>query len=150
MHGATYLGDAFLLIGICIVGAFYSFKNNEQKIANAFMAAIIGIAVNGILKEFLHRTRPDTLYVTLMQFKSYSFPSHHAFGSVVVYGLLGYLAFKRFPAPFGFITLSALSTLAFLIGISRVYIGAHFPTDVLAGWILGGFCLFIIIRYVLR
>lgn len=91
-------------------------------------------------KLLTHRQRPDTLFVQNMHFKRFSFPSGHAYGSLLVYGFLAHLA-SSLP-----IYLAA-GTVVFLIGLSRLYLGAHFPSDVVGGWLMAGWALAIVIVY---
>lgn len=108
-------------------------------------AALGAMLINTLLKHFVHRTRPDTLYVSRMYFKSSSFPSGHAFGGIVVFGLLAYIAAHYITEPWGGIAAALLALLIASIGLSRIYLGAHYPTDVLAGWTFGGLLLWFII-----
>ncbi len=68
---------------------------------------------------------------------------------MITYGLLAYIAIKLLPQPWGIVVATLCGLLIALIGISRVYLGAHFPSDVLAGWALGAAALFVII-FVIR
>jgi undecaprenyl-diphosphatase len=149
MSSASAAGDP-IAVGVVASSAFISFRIvNDKRIAMTFVWAIVGIMLSSLLKMFLHRTRPDTLYVTMMRFKSYSFPSGHTFGSTVTYGLLGYQALKHMALPFGILILAGFFTMIIIIGISRVYLGAHFPSDVIGGWLLGAIWLSLIINVVL-
>jgi undecaprenyl-diphosphatase len=149
-NSITVLGDPVVVVVIAVIGAFTAFKQHHSLIGKAFIATIVASAINGgLLKSFIHRTRPDTIYVTNMRFDSFSFPSGHSFGSMVVYGLLAYLAAKYLPHPWNIFSIIVASVLIFLIGVSRVYLGAHFPTDVIGGWILGLFVLWLIVKYIL-
>ena len=123
------IGIIFLLLIV-----FSLLTSNDQL----FRAALIGIALSPVaeISKFISkRRRPETLYVERMMFKTYSFPSGHSYISVLVFGFLAALAFLTLPN--GYIITIVLSALAITVGISRVYLGAHFPSDVLAGWILG-------------
>ncbi len=97
------------------------------------VAVLLAVPVASILKLFFRRQRPPTVYAEAMKIKSYSFPSSHAYtaalgcGYLIGAGLTG-----------GAMAISAvLVALVLVIGISRVHIGAHYPSDVIAGWLLG-------------
>jgi undecaprenyl-diphosphatase len=100
-------------------------------------ATVGGLGVMHLLKALVNRPRPD-LVPHLSHVATTSFPSGHAMLSAVVYLTLGamltrFVEDRRLKS---FILLVAL-LLTFLIGVSRVYLGVHYPTDVLAGWTAG-------------
>lgn len=150
MHGVTHLGDPSVLISIGATIFISAIWQKKPNLVNAMVLVAVASIFNAGLKAVLHRTRPDTLYVTAMKFKSYSFPSGHAFGAMIVYGLLAYLAYLHLPSPWNWICAGLLAMIIFLVGVSRVYVGAHFPTDVLAGWLLAFILLLLIIKTTLR
>lgn len=80
-----------------------------------------------------------------MVLETYSFPSGHAASSVVIFGLIALIAWHLLPQPYASIAVGLLVALIVLIGISRVYLGAHYATDVLVGWLVGAVGLAIII-----
>src|SRR5581483_2029103 len=145
---ATYLGEPITVLFWAAIVVVVAWHKKHMPIVRAEVAAAIAIGLNSILKTFIHRTRPDTIYVTHMRFKSFSFPSGHAFGSMVVYGLLAYIVIKYIPGPWSIVISLILAALIILIGLSRVYLGAHFPTDVLGGWLLGAVALILIIIFI--
>jgi len=101
------------------------------------MSVAGGTALNDLLKYVFARPRPDLVLPTTQVFTS-SFPSGHAAVSAVVYLTLGALLARDAPSVAGKIYVMAVAILiVFLVGVSRVFLGVHYPTDVLAGWCIG-------------
>jgi len=145
MTVVTTVGQPVVLGAIAVVIAFRAWQLNQLRIVYSLTAGVAAMGANMLLKHYIHRTRPDTLYVSNMFFKSSSFPSGHAFGAAVLCGLFGYLAFKYLPGSWHVVMPILLGLFAIAVGVSRVYLGAHYPTDVIAGWILGALAAIIII-----
>ncbi len=102
-------------------------------------AATIGAASLGVelVKLLVSRARPDLLE-PLIQEHGFSFPSGHATLSMVAYGVLAVLVTRsRLPRRVATLIVIGLGVLVILIGISRVWLGVHYPTDVIAGWTAG-------------
>lgn len=101
------------------------------------IACASGSWANVLVKHVVARTRPD-LVPHLMAETSNSFPSGHAANSAIVYLTLATLAWPllRRPAARAFVMAAAV-LLVIAIGASRVYLGVHWPSDVLAGWLFG-------------
>jgi len=96
-----------------------------------------GTALNDLLKYVFARPRPDLVLPATQVFTS-SFPSGHAAVSAVVYLTLGALLARDAPSVAAKIYVMAVAILiVFLVGVSRVFLGVHYPTDVLAGWCIG-------------
>jgi undecaprenyl-diphosphatase len=98
-----------------------------------------GTALSSLLKLGFQRPRPD-LVPHAVEVYTASFPSGHAMLSAVTYLTLGALLMRVQPlwrVKFYILALAVLATL--LVGTSRVYLGVHWPTDVLAGWCVGAF-----------
>jgi membrane-associated phospholipid phosphatase len=105
-----------------------------------WVAAVAGSAVlNQLLKGFFQRPRPHFAHPLVVE-SSYSFPSGHAMESFVVYGMLAYLAvllwLRSWEARVAVICGAALVVV--LIGFSRMYLGVHYFSDVVAGYAAGG------------
>lgn len=105
--------------------------------AFVFVASCGGWVLNWLLKQAFDRPRPDVV-PHLREVMSSSFPSGHALTSAAVFLTLGTLLMRLAKgriAKFYCIALAMLATL--LVGSTRVYLGVHYPTDVLAGWLIG-------------
>jgi undecaprenyl-diphosphatase len=101
------------------------------------LASAGGWVLNALLKELFERPRPDVV-PHLREVATLSFPSGHALTSAAVYLTLGALVMEMTRSRLGKIYCMAVAMLATaLIGASRVYLGVHYPTDVLAGWLIG-------------
>jgi undecaprenyl-diphosphatase len=149
MNTATLLGEPVSVGLVALFAGSIAWRQGQHRVSYAFIATVAASGFNGSLKYFIHRTRPDTLYVTHMRFKTYSFPSGHSFGSLLIYGLLACLAFEHLDSPWNWLVLGAAAIVILLIGMSRVYLGAHFPTDVIGGWLLASVFLVLIIKFFL-
>lgn len=128
----TYAGSAYAILPImlCCI-AFTKIKKNRELIP--LNLAII-LLLNIVLKNIFARPRPDNM--RLMQASGYSFPSGHAMISTAFYGYLIYLTIKNIQSKKIKITISSLLVvLIILIDISRIYIGVHYVSDVVAGTI---------------
>ena len=100
------------------------------------IAVVGGQVLSTTLKYFIDRPRP-MIVPHLSQVYTTSFPSGHSMMSAVVYLTLGSLLGSSSAARAQVLLLSVAMLLTFLVGVSRVYMGVHWPTDVLAGWTAG-------------
>lgn len=122
-------------ITILIIGCvFLIVLKNIDKIKLLSVLSIAGLS-NKILKVIIKRPRPSHLH--LITEKGFSFPSGHAMGSVALYGFLLYLVSKKVKNKYlKIILMIFLSYLIITIGISRIYLGVHYPSDILGGYLL--------------
>ena len=133
------LGSLSVLIGISLIAAVYLAMLGRWPAAlQVFAAAAGGIALGMGLKIPFDRARPDLLLHETQVFTR-SFPSAHATVSASVLLTLGGLsAHARNAASQRRFILGVASLIIILIGISRIYLGVHWPSDLAAGWALGG------------
>ena len=121
----------------------------RQWLAALFMVAagVTGMLLGDALKLLVARARPSAELVWVYDVsEDYSFASTTALLSVVLVGMVCYLAGREIPwVPFVAVVLGVSLTLVLVIGISRIYLGEHWATDVLGGWLFGGAWLLILI-----
>ena len=127
----TQFGSALLLIILTVVLAIII---KDKKISfSIFLNLILVGLINQILKHIVQRPRPTEYRI--IDEKGYSFPSGHSMASVAFYGFLIYLIYKKVKNPkLKWIFILLLSILIILIGSSRIYLGVHYTSDVLAGF----------------
>jgi undecaprenyl-diphosphatase len=102
-----------------------------------FTASVGGWVLNWTLKEIFARARPDVV-PHLREVVSSSFPSGHALTSAAVYLTLGALLMRIAEGRLArYYCIAIAMFVTFLVGASRVFLGVHYPTDVLAGWLIG-------------
>lgn len=128
----TFFGSAFLLIFFTLL-LYFVIKNKKTWISVIFNLCIVNI-LNFILKIIIQRPRPN---LKLINVSGYSFPSGHSMISMAFYGYLIYLIYKsNYNKCIKITLILILSLLIILIGISRVYLGVHYISDVLAGFLV--------------
>lgn len=136
----TGLGSVTILGTITILVIFYLVMTGKRASAILVFASIAGgVALSTVLKRSFDRPRPDVV-AHLVDVHTLSFPSGHAMLSAVTYLTLGALLARterRLVLRAYFV--SAAIGLTLLVGLSRIYLGVHYPTDVLAGWSAGAF-----------
>ncbi|MES2095725.1 MAG: phosphatase PAP2 family protein [Pseudomonadota bacterium] len=132
------LGGYTLLWLFGIAGLSYLLYAGKRAEAGWIAASLIGSSViDGLLKSWIARPRPE-LVPHLVQVAHPSFPSGHAMISAAVYLTLALMLAEAEPGRGAKIALVGFfSVLVVLIGCSRVYLGVHWPSDVLAGWCFG-------------
>ena len=138
MTDITALGGATIIFMITSAVVFYLLIRKQHEYMWLILIATIGGALLSLgLKELFARERPPLIF-HLLTVKSLGFPSGHAMMSSVVYLTQGALFAKvQTNKNIRIYTLMVALVLVFLIGLSRVYLGVHYPTDVLAGWSVG-------------
>ena len=129
----TNFGGAIFLIVLTIV-LFIVIKNKKIGVS-IFLNLVIVTILNQLLKGILQRPRP-TEYIIIEE-TGYSFPSGHSMISMAFYGYLIYLIYKYVKNKYiKWISIVVLSLLICTIGISRIYLGVHYTSDVLGGFLI--------------
>ena len=133
----TRLGDPPTLAALAVLVTLALWWRGRQVLAIAYVAAVGGNALlNPALKRVFERVRPlDAQGLPLAD--GFSFPSGHSSSSLVAYGMLAYVLLRTLPRAWHLPAVLAASATAFSVGASRVFVQAHFATDVVAGFASG-------------
>ena len=138
MKSMTFLGSRqFLLTAYLIIICWFIFFQKRRRTAlNVAVIGSVGILLVTLLKNVFQRPRP--MHPMSVPLDTYSFPSGHTTSGFIFFGLLIVLSWKAKIAPvYKYILSILLLLISVLIGISRIYLGMHFPSDVIAGFCLG-------------
>lgn len=135
MKKISFFGSAkfFLSFGLIIFLLMF-WKKNLKGMALVVLSTLGSYGINFLLKNIFIRTRP--LKYFLIEQGGYSFPSGHAMVSMSFYATMTYLIMKNKDKNKKILWILSFLIIA-LIGFSRIYLGVHWPTDVLMGYLLG-------------
>jgi undecaprenyl-diphosphatase len=142
----TALGTGTVVIMIVAVAGLFLVLTQHKYPAILLLASTIGgLVLNGVLKLGFNRPRPSIFIPSVNTFSS-SFPSGHAMNATIVYVTVGYLAARLHKRKWArWLVLASAFVVIVLICFSRLYLGVHYPSDVLAGFLIGmawaGFCM---------
>lgn len=130
----TSIGSWYIVVPITLIVCFllfFVFQHRQQAFLFAF--SIVGtIALNELLKLFFKRERPEIYRI--MDASGFSFPSGHTMMAFSLYAMITYIAWRNIKIVRGQIALlAAAAFMAFMIAISRIYIGVHYPSDIVGG-----------------
>ena len=125
--------EAILLLTAGVVGSFLVTRKTRWPVF--FASGVVALQLSHALKALVGRERPelDPLY----DVASKAWPSGHATASAATFGALGYFFLRVLPRPWSVLGLVACALVVVAVGVTRVYLGVHWPTDVIGGWALG-------------
>jgi membrane-associated phospholipid phosphatase len=135
----TNLGDviAYSVISVAIGAYFYIRHRSWRFIVQTLLVLLLSTLCNLVVKRFINRARPTLEH--LVSVNTLSYPSGHSMSAMAFYGFLVYLCFQmNMPRVARALLVTVLIALILAVGLSRIYLGVHFPSDVAAGYI-GGF-----------
>ena len=146
MREMTYLGTGSVVITVVGVTTLFLWHTEHKHSARLLLASTIGgIVLNNSLKLLFHRERPG-VFEWGTTVASSSFPSGHAMSATVVYGTVAYLVARLQQHLWArLLTLGGAFVLILFICFTRLYLGVHYPSDVIGGIVVGlawaGFCM---------
>lgn len=138
MEAASFLGSTvfLLILGTVVFAVIYKLKRRRPAVIFAITTVGAGLLIAS-LKMLFRRSRPEPFFDTILP-ASFSFPSGHALGSFCFYLALAAIITARIESRFYQILIWLVASfLVLLIGISRIYLGVHYPSDVIAGYAVG-------------
>jgi membrane-associated phospholipid phosphatase len=136
--GLTQMGGSLTIIALTVVAvaALAAFRHWRGAAALALVVPLTQAVVAGA-KALVSRPRPDA-ETAIAEPSGFSFPSAHSASAVALYVMLALIAASIWRGRSRTAAWLAAGAVVLTVGASRVYLGAHYPTDVLAGWLLGG------------
>ncbi|WP_208559576.1 phosphatase PAP2 family protein [Marinilactibacillus kalidii] len=139
-RGITLFGNVLPLTLLAIATSLFilfKLKNKWLSLWYLLTVALGAGVLNQVLKYMIRRDRPSSVEHLIMQ-DGYSFPSGHAMGSIILYGAMIFLVLRLSEHLwFRLIASIGLMCLILLIGVSRIYLGVHFPSDIVGGYSVG-------------
>ncbi len=135
MRCITWAGDGWVLVGVTVVLTLLLWKHFHLETAYLVLVGVGVALMSPTLKWLFHRLRPDPA-LRLVEVGNYSFPSGHSLGSAGVYVAVAVMVAVVVPR---YRALSAVACVVLVaaVGVSRVYLRVHYPSDVVGGWALG-------------
>lgn len=137
---ATYSGGVRANMVLALGGAFWMWRHHRRRFAVAWLLIAIGGGIIVLeLKESFGRDRPPAaLRDAAVHQENESYPSGHAMGSLIGYGMVGFVLAQRAKKwPTRLMIAASLTAWVIVIGFSRVYLRAHWASDIIGGWLLG-------------
>jgi undecaprenyl-diphosphatase len=135
----TTIGSGFVVALLTLLLCIFLYAVLKHRQELIFLVAVVGGTgiLNLMLKLLFQRDRP-TLH-RLIEITGYSFPSGHSMAAFALYGALTYLLWRHIPSTWGRSLQVSLSSVFILaIGVSRIYLGVHYPSDVVGGYLASG------------
>jgi len=140
----TFLGSTLFITILCVLSLFLK-KYRITIISNT----LITVGISQALKFIVRRSRP--LDIALIKETGFSFPSGHSMVSAAFYGLIIYLIYKsKMKKQLKMLLIILFSLVILNIGLSRIYLGVHYTTDVLAGFILAAIHLILFVELIYK
>ena len=145
---ATTLGSSIV---VCtIIFSLLILFEDKKYFLHTGLACLIGILFESLLKIIIKRPRP-TEFWPLASESTYSFPSGHSFIVMVLFGMLIYFTYKEIKnKKIQYLLTGIFSIIILLVGVSRIFLGIHYPTDVVGGYIIGLVFLICYIKLVIE
>ncbi|KHF37925.1 hypothetical protein LQ50_24445 [Halalkalibacter okhensis] len=146
MKALSFIGNTWPVVFISIILLFVIYKiyRKRDEVLLFIIVSLGSTGINQVLKYAFKRERP--LLDPLIHESGYSYPSGHSMAALSLYGIITFLFWRHIQSSIGRNVLIIFSIIMILsIGLSRIYLRVHFPSDVLGAYLLSGFWLFLTI-----
>lgn len=137
-NAVTQLGSPVVFVVVAVVAIYFWRKNKRLLLWSWIGANLGGKIVEYVLKNAIHRSRPQYA-AAFLNGHSYSFPSGHTMGSTVCYLLLAYViaTYSTVSNRARVVAFTVAMAIIIAVAVSRLYLGVHYPSDVLGGFVAG-------------
>lgn len=133
---ASLLGSEILAVVMVLLLGVLALQRRWGAATGLLLTVVGAQLLNNVLKDWFQRTRPAPVD-GLIPAQAFSFPSGHAMVAAAFYLFVGYLAWRLLAGRWRIVCAALLLTIAILVGLSRLYLGVHYLTDVMAGYVAG-------------
>ncbi|WP_035346912.1 phosphatase PAP2 family protein [Halalkalibacter hemicellulosilyticus] len=146
MVGLSFIGNTWpvVIISLLLLLVIYKLYRKRDEVILFMVVSLGSIGLNLLLKYIFKRERPsiDPLIIET----GYSYPSGHSMAALTLYGAITFLIWRHIPTSIGRACLVVVSTVMIIaMGASRVYLGVHYPSDVVGAYLVSGTWLFVTI-----
>lgn len=148
MKFLSFIGDTVPVIVLTLLSALFLYRVLHHRVEVILLLGTMAgsTLLNLLLKYIFQRTRPEINQIVFEE--GFSFPSGHSMAAFSLYGMLTFLLWRHIKTRLGRGTILTVNGLMIaLIGLSRIYLGAHYPSDVIAAYAASGFWLFTVIWF---
>jgi undecaprenyl-diphosphatase len=148
MNRLTDIGSTLVIIPVFVVAAVFLLSRKRRGALLFLLVVSLGaLVLNGTMKLLLERPRPALPWASVLP--DYSFPSGHTMNTLVFYGALALIAWSIAGRRVGLLAIAAAALITFGVGVSRIYLGYHYLTDVVGG-VLAGIAWLLVVGAALR
>ena len=137
----SFIGSWISIVGIIFVLTIFTWRKKIRSdiCLKISVSTVVSAILNESLKFVFNRVRPDVIHLT--EAHGLGFPSGHSMNGMVFFGMIALILISELKTHWKYLYASLLGLLILNIGVSRIYLGVHYPSDVVGGFLFGAFIL---------